>query len=272
MLRREFAAMGTQVTFLLDSLDTFEARTGLAEAENDFRGIETVCSRFSPDSALSRLNQEGSGDVPELLAEIVVEALDAREATGGLFDPTVHDAVVAAGYRRSFSELEGELSSPGSAPACGGGARVEGTVVVLEPGVRLDLGGIAKGFAVDRACGRLAQVGPCLVDAGGDIAVRGTWPVAIDGGPTLELVDAAIATSGRDRRRWRLTDGSEAHHLIDPATGSPAVTRTLRATVVAATATEAETRAKQAFLRGSSDAPHVIVYEDGRVMVGGGIG
>ncbi|MFN8222275.1 MAG: FAD:protein FMN transferase [Gaiellales bacterium] len=264
--------MGTEVTVLLDAPDSQVAAAALADVETTFRTIESLCTRFSPDSALSRLNEAGAGEVPELLAEVVRAALTARESTAGLFDPTVHDAVVAAGYSRSFSELEGELTAPGFAPACGGDARVEGTTVELAPGVRLDLGGIAKGFAVDLAVERLAPLGPCLVDAGGDIAVRGTWPVAVDGGPTLELVDAAIATSGRDRRRWRLQDGSEAHHLIDPATGRPAATSTLRATVVAGTATEAEVAAKAAFLRGTSDVPHVIVRTSGEVVIGGGIG
>ena len=99
---------------------------------------------------------------------------------------------------------------------------VDGRTIELEPGFRLDLGGIAKGYAVDRAAELLADAGPCLVNAGGDLAARGrSWPVGVetaDGQITLALEDGAIATSGRDRRRWRRA-GAEAHHLIDPAHG-----------------------------------------------------
>ena len=113
--------------------------------------------------------------------------------------------------------------------------------------MRLDLGGIAKGYAVDRAAELLAPAGPCLVNAGGDLAVRGgAWPVGVEH-LTLLLERGAIATSGRDRRRWT-RDGREHHHLIDPRTGAPADTPLLRATVVAASAAEAEVLAKAVFL------------------------
>ena len=271
MVRHAFHAMGTDITLVLDAPETASARTALAEAEAEFTELERICTRFSPTSELSLLNAEGTRKVPPLLGQIIEQALAGRERTSGLFDPTVHDAVVSAGYDRSFPEV---LSSPkvpaDEVHACAGGVTVNGDVVALDPGVRLDLGGIAKGAAVDRAHARLAGIGPCLVDAGGDIRVSGTWPIAVDGGPTLELSDGAVATSGRDRRQWRSGDSS-LHHLIDPATAKPAATPTLRATVVAATATEAEILAKAAFLGGSIDAPHVLVSEDGSVQLGGGL-
>jgi thiamine biosynthesis lipoprotein len=86
----------------------------------------------------------------------------------------------------------------------------------------------------------------------------------------LELTTGAIATSGRDRRRWRCGD-EERHHLIDPATSRPAVTDVLHVTVVAPTAVEAEVLAKVAFLGGAVDVPHVLVRSDGRVTLAGGL-
>ena len=67
------------------------------------------------------------------------------------FDPTVHDAVVAAGYDRTFDDLapDGPRIAPGS--ACAGRVSVHGSTIALDPGYRLDLGGIAKGYAADRA-------------------------------------------------------------------------------------------------------------------------
>lgn len=268
MVTRTFRAMGTTVELRVDALPGPDVDAALGRAVGVFGGIERTCSRFDHTSELSRLNASGAARVSPVLAELVRLALDARERTDGLFDPTVHDAVVAAGYDRTFEEIEATEERP-PAPV-GGGVELDGDRVVLEPGARIDLGGIAKGYAVDNACDVLAAVGPCLVDAGGDIRVRGRWAVAVEDGPTLELADAAVATSGRDRRAWQ-AGSIAAHHLIDPRTGRPSITETLRATVVAATAVEAEVLAKAAFLGAPVDAPTVLVLEDGRVIVGGGL-
>ena len=186
-------------------------------------------SRFRPDSELSHLNRDGAIDASQDLAEVVELALAAREQTGGRFDPTVHDALVGAGYDRTFDELEVDGDSAAQPAACGGGVAVNGRRIELDPGVRLDLGGIGKGFAAERVAELLALTGPALVSAGGDVAVRGVptegmWAVAVDDTLTLGLTRGGLATSGRDRRRWR-RDGIEQHHLIEPSTGRPSETR-----------------------------------------------
>jgi thiamine biosynthesis lipoprotein len=267
--RHCFHAMGTEVECLLDA----KPRSGFAAVQAEFERLEALLSRFRDDSELSRLNADGELTAgPDLLA-VTRLALTARERTNGSFDPTVHDAVVAAGYDRSFElvESDGDAASPGA--RCGGAVEIDETTIRLGPGARLDLGGIAKGYAVDRAVEILAAEGACLVNAGGDLAVGGggLWPVAIDGTELmLELSSGALATSGRDRRRWRRGD-VEHHHLIDPSTGLPAQTELLRATVAAPTAVEAEVLAKVAFLTGRVDAPHVFVTADGRIVTGGGL-
>ncbi len=108
-------------------------------------------------------------------------ALAAWERTGGRFDPCVHDALVAAGYDRTFAKVAPEAGGTFQAAAdCGGEVRVDGRRVELEDGAKLDLGGIGEGYAAERAADILAAAGPCLVDAGGDIAVCGghAWPSA----------------------------------------------------------------------------------------------
>ena len=111
--------------------------------------------------------------------------------------------------------------------------------------------------------------GACLVNAGGDLTVRGgSWPVGVTDELTLELTRGAIATSGSDRRRW-LSAGVEKHHLIDPGSGHPAESAYLRVTVVGETAVQAEVLAKVAFLGGEVDAPRVLVTTDGRTLVEG---
>jgi thiamine biosynthesis lipoprotein len=148
---------------------------------------------------------------------------------------------------------------------------VDGASIELGAGVKLDLGGIGKGYAADRAAELLAAAGPCLVNMGGDIAVRGgAWPIGVTAELTLELSGGGMATSGRDRRRWRRGD-EDLHHLIDPSTGRPAAGTPLRVTVVAESATAAEVAAKVAFLGGPVDLPHVVVTAGGETLVAGGL-
>jgi thiamine biosynthesis lipoprotein len=279
MEQHSFRAMGTTVELFVDASG---AESALGAAQEVFERLEMLCSRFREDSELSRLNRDGALEASSELARVVELALEARERTGGRFDPTVHDALVAAGYDRSFELLASGGRDHGAA-RCAGAVRVRGDSIELEPGFRLDLGGIAKGYAAEQAATVLAVAGPCLVSAGGDIAVRaGAWPVGVQtstGTLTLELTQGALATSGRDRRRW-LRGGRERHHLIDPSTGTSAGSDLLRVTVVANDAVDAEIWAKALFLAGAAGAeaeaddlglPCVLVQADGRTRMAGGL-
>jgi len=273
--RRMFHAMGTEIELLVDA---DHAERSLDAAELEFHRLEALLSRFRDDSELSRLNRDGSIEPGRDLARVVELALEARDRTSGRFDPTVHNALVAAGYDRSFEQLpaEGDTAPP---PPAARGVRLRPGRIELEPGVQIDLGGIGKGYAAERAAELLALAGPCLVNAGGDIAIRGgSWPVGVEH-ITLQLDSGGLATSGRDRRRWQ-RGGRELHHLIDPATGEPSETDLLRVTVVAADAVDAEVAAKSLFLAGSKRAaaeanaagmPAVLVTEDGRTLLAGGL-
>ena len=273
MVSRRFEAMGTAVELLIDIDPSAESELALAQAEREFERLEALLSRFRPASELSALNRSGVLDAGDDLLAVTRLAVAARERTHGLFDPTVHDALVSAGYDRTFEQVpvDGEVGAP---RRCGGGVRITGRRIELEPGFRLDLGGIAKGYAVDRALEILAQAGPALVNAGGDLAGRGRlWPVGLetaDGELTLGLENGAIATSGSDRRRWQ-RGGTEAHHLIDPETGVPARSEYVRVTVTAPTAVEAEVLAKAVFLGAEPEGPAVLVTEDGRTVLAGGL-
>jgi thiamine biosynthesis lipoprotein len=280
MQRHAFHAMGTEIELLVDA---DEPTAAFLASEAEFHRLEAILSRFRPDSELSRLNAAGELRAGPDLVHVVELALGAREHTGGRFDPTVHDALVAAGYDRSFEHVAREGTGTGTAVRCGGAVSVDRDRISLEPGVRLDLGGIGKGYASELAATVLATAGPCLVNAGGDVAIRGgSWPVGVetaDGSLTLELGSGALATSGRDRRRWR-RDGRELHHLIDPDTGVPAETDLLRVTVVATSAVEAEVWAKALFLAGEDEAaaeadalgmPALLVTADGRTRLAGGL-
>ncbi len=284
--RHTFVAMGSTVELILDGGPP-DAEVAFSDAEREIHRLEQMLSRFLPTSELCRLNAAGTLDASPEFLEVTKLALEARERTGGRFDPTVHDALVAAGYDRSFDDVapDGNAISPGA--ACGGDVTVNGSTIEIEPGYRLDFGGIAKGYAADRACALLAEAGPCIVNAGGDLAIHGTpeegvWPVAVEvpgAALTLGLASGALATSGRDHRRWR-RGGVELHHLVDPATGMPAVTSLLRVTAFADSAARAEVAAKVLLLVGADAArteaealgiPAVLITDDGHVVLAGGI-
>ncbi len=282
--------MGVTVELLSTGTGAAES-TAFEDVEEELRRLEQIFSRFLPASELSVLNRERVLDVGSELFEVVGLALDARERSEGRFDPTVHEAVVSSGYDRTFEEVPGQLPAGAAATGapCGGAVLLDPIRrrIELEDGFKLDLGGIAKGWAVDRACELLAGTGACLVNAGGDLAVSGSldggpWPVAVDvpGAPlTLGIEDGGIATSGRDHRRWRRGD-VELHHLVDPKTGRPSRSDLVRVTTVARTATAAEVAAKSLFLAGERGAteeanelgiPCVLVTDDDRVILAGGL-
>ncbi len=181
-----------------------EVDDALAVAEAEVHRLERLLSRFDERSELSLLNREGTIVPGPELREVVGLALAARETTAGRFDPTVHDAVVAAGYRCAPGD-----SAPAEAAPCGGAVDVDAASgrIRLGPGVKLDLGGIAKGWTADRVLPILAAKASALVNAGGDVAVRGGgWPVGVEAYGALRLTlavdEGGVATSGIDRRRW----------------------------------------------------------------------
>lgn len=258
----DFRAMGTEVTV---TAETDEAAVARAVA-GTFAAAEQRFSRFRPDSELSALNRAtGPVTVSAPLFDALVRARAHVERTGGLFDPAIGAALVAAGYDRPFAP--GALDRAWTATWCSPAGSFLDVVlepatrtVVRPPHVQLDLGGMIKGATVDAAAGHLRGAG--AIDAGGDLMVRGAgpddgvWLVDVEDPScadrtlaTLAVRDAAVATSAANRRRWRV-GGTLAHHLIDPRTQRPAVTDLLQVTVVAPSAERAEVLAKATFLLG----------------------
>lgn len=266
-----FRAMGCDMFAAIDSADT-AARAALAEVPGWFAAWEQVLSRFRSDSELVMLNcRAGAGWTPvgPVLWAVLEAARQAASESGGLVTPTLLNELERAGYDRDFEALKEYTLPPGMQQEQPAGWRAIGMdihnhAIWLPHGLRLDLGGIAKGWAADTAVRRLAAYGPALVDAGGDIAISGPcaggspWPVGIAGpsgsGELLDLLlltSGGVATSGRDLRHWR--QGSvEKHHIIDPRTGEPAATDLITVTVVAPSTQEAEMAAKTVFILGSS--------------------
>lgn len=251
-----FRAMGCTFRVCVAAYSPGQAQLALKTAQGMAEELEAVLSRFREDSELVQLNRAGGGPVGPALWQAVRWALRCAETTGGLYDPTVLDRVEAAGYTESFPRLRPGPLPPSDPTVFGRWRKVKvhplRPLVWLPPGVRLDLGGVGKAFAAEQIASRLRTFGPCLVDAGGDLAVRGVpagwpgWPVAVEGiqGITgsLWLDRGGLATSGTTVRRWQAA-GQEAHHIIDPRTGLPATGQVATATVWASNAVEANAHA-----------------------------
>lgn len=255
-----------------------------------FGEAERTLSRFLPESELCRLNAAGGApfSASPLLYDAVAEAVAWARRTRGVFDPTVLDALEAAGYDRTFDDVVSRDVTPAAAPLAGAwrdisldAARRE---VTLPRRTRIDLGGIGKGFTVDRATRALGADANALVVASGDIFASGGgadgdgWiigvqhPLRPDEDIALLCVrDRGVATSGRVRRRW-LAGGREMHHIIDPRTGTSAATDLLTVTVIAASATEADVLAKTALLLGLDRAAALLEQHGatGIAVTGGG--
>lgn len=263
----------------LELADSQTAVTLLQQAESMFRHAEGLLSRFDPASELSQINARQGFWIPvsDMMWSVVTQALFMARETEGLFDPTLLTALEAAGYDRSFEQLVVADVMAGMMMVGDQSEQwqkvklvIGGQSLWLPPGVKLDLGGIAKGYTAQQVVDFLTGWGPCLVDAGGDLtaglAPTGWpgWPVAVASPlnkvnePRAELlpiwlVEGSMATSGIDYRRWQYK-GHSAHHLIDPRTGQPAETDLLTATVLAKTAVRAEAWATAALVAGTTSA------------------
>ena len=293
-----FRAMGTQVHLAVLGGD---GPGLLIDARRRIEDLEDRWSRFRPDSVLCRINRAAGRAVlvDEETFDLIAAAVEAWHGTGHRFDPTVLDALEAAGYDRSFDLLgtgpeRARLPMPTASPGC---ADVQLDPdwgrVQLPRDVRLDLGGIAKGRTADLVADGLVAGGAhaAMVNLGGDLRIVGEVP---EGGAfsvvvedpldlrrvltVLDLASGALTTSSRARRRWSV-DGDDRHHLIDPATGRPADRAAASVTVVADDATQAEVLATATLVAGpetgrrllaDAGVAALVVADDGtRFRVGG---
>jgi len=240
-------------------------------AEEFFAAVEDELSRFRRDSSLGRLNDAAGGGwqaVSPLLWTVLTTALHAAEDSGGIYDPTLLRALERIGYNRTFEAVEtGAPTTTVTTVSCFGSwrrVRMDSATrsVSLPADLGLDLGGIAKGWTVDRVALSLAGLGPVLVDAGGDLRATGTvhdeaWPIGVqdpfetahDRG-VVGLRNGALATSSIGGRRW-VRGGHAYHHVLDPRTSMPAQSDLHTVTVRAPSATTGDVASKVALVLGS---------------------
>jgi len=268
-----FRALGT--TAVIVAADRACESAACSAVERELDAIDLACSRFRPDSELSRVNRAGGECVAigRLLVEALRVALDAARSSGGLVDPTVGRTLRTSGYDSTFRVVAARDGNAFRAEFCAvpGWQTIEldedAATVRVPAGVELDLGATAKALACDRAATAAAAVaGGALVGLGGDIAVAGAapaggWPVRIADdhaaqldapGPTVALETGGLATSSTTVRRWR-SGAVELHHLVDPRTGRPAESPWRTVSVAAKTCVDANVASTASFLL--DDAP-----------------
>jgi thiamine biosynthesis lipoprotein len=294
--------MGTDAAVLVSEPDRLRPRRAAQAADaalEVIEEIESACSRFRPESDLSRVNESAGRPVVVgscFLGALDV-ALDAARRTEGVVDPTIGGALRALGYDRDFASLDRDGAPVLHLVRVSGWRSVEidprRSTVRIPPHTCLDLGATAKALAADRAAAAACVVAGCgvLVSIGGDLAVAGEppeggWPIRITDwqgaapdapGQTVRISDGGLATSSVTVRHWK-RGGIDQHHLVDPATGRPAdvVWRTI--SVAAANCVDANVASTAAVImgRGAPDwlgrtgLPARLIHVDGTVATLGG--
>lgn len=303
----EFESLGSKIRILIDpSLDraVAPATEAAQEVRGFIEGFDAALSRFRPDSELSVFNADPRETVPAsaLLRRLVRAGVEAARSSGGLVDPTLQADLERAGYVESRAGMEGlpaeQLLGEATATrsAAPSDSRLyesfkiddEAGTITRPPGIGFDPGGVGKGLAADMACELLEAYPRYLVSCGGDIRVGGEMapgkpfdvfaehPTSGRKPHVFRVGRGGIATSGVAARSWRNSDGSVAHHLLDPSTGEPCRTGLIGATALAPTALEAEVLAKRAVLAGPAEGlallardGGLVVHRDGRVEIAG---
>lgn len=290
MFNYQFNSMSTMVRI---SINHELFANDLMPIDKLFLLTENTCSRFREKSELSMLNRQIGKErvVSKEMFLILKRALQFYQETNGIFNPGILEAIENSGYSKSIEHIrEQRINIPALSP----------TALKAQPFNlhenkqsitlfnKIDLGGIAKGWVIDRAAELLEKNGYGFINVGGDIRIFGTLPRPLNIGiedpfdqtkmiSSIQAKEGAVATSSTVKRRW-LVKGKWKHHLIDPRTGSSSEGPIVSATVTAPTALEADVLAKTILLSGKEHGltiasqkgcQSVLIDRDGEVLKGG---
>jgi len=290
--------MGTRIIVELWSEQPAAGEHAIDAVLAEMRHIDADMSTYKPDSEVSRVNAGAAQHPVKISAELfglLETALEYSRITDGAFDITYASVGFMYDFRARHRPDEQQIAA--ALPAVNYHHvlldRATRTVRFTQPGVRIDLGGIAKGYSVDRGIEILQRLGirHALVSAGGDSRIIGDrfgkpWIVGIrhpdrkdEVIARIPLVDTAISTSG-DYERYFDENGVRYHHIIDPRTGHSA-SAVRSATVLAPTGTRTDGLSKTAFVLGAEaalkiyarlgDVEAILVRPDGKVLYSQGL-
>ena len=277
-VNRTEAIMGTRVYVELWADDPERGNAAIEAVMEEMRRIDALMSHYKPDSQLSHINQRAALEPVQVDAELfdlIKQSTHFSEITLGAFDITYASVGYLYNYPLHVHPTEDQIKV--ALPAVNWRNlqfdAAHHTIRFGHPGMRIDLGGIAKGYAVDRGVAILKARGieHALVTAGGDSRLLGDrlgrpWLVSIahpdephnpDKVVTrIPLSDAAVSTSG-DYERYFDEDGVRYHHIIDPHTGHSA-NKVRSATIIGPTATQTDGLSKTAFVLGPEKTLEII--------------
>lgn len=295
---REAAIMGTRIAVELWHEDASEAERAIEAVLGEMHRVDALMSHYKPESQLSQINARAAlapVAVDSELASLIERAGKLSALTGGAFDITYASVGYLYDYRAHIRPTDEQISA-GLGAVNWRHVIVDlqaSTVRYTQPGVRIDLGGIAKGYAVDRAIAILRSLGVehASVTAGGDTMIIGDrfgrpWIIGIRHPDDPEkviaripMVDAAISTSG-DYERYFDDDGQRYHHIINPHTGKSAG-EVRSVTIIGPDATTTDGLSTSVFVMGPElgialieklgDVDAVIVKSDGKVLYSSGL-
>ncbi|HYB50096.1 MAG TPA: FAD:protein FMN transferase [Burkholderiaceae bacterium] len=272
---RDEAIMGTAIRVELWSEDRSVAESAMRAVMDVMHHVDETMSPFKPESELSRINREAANHpvkVSQEMIDLLSRSLDFSRLSDGAFDITFASAGHLYDYRQGIRPDERELAQ--ACKAIGFKNLLVDTekraVRFARSGVRIDLGGFAKGYAVDQGAALLKSRGirNAIVTAGGDSHILGDrrgrpWTIGVrDPRRPGELVaviplkDVAVSTSG-DYERYFEEDGVRFHHVLDPRTGkSPSAVHSV--TIIAPDGLTSEALSKTVFVMGVAKGMELI--------------
>ncbi len=274
------AIMGTTIRVEVWHEDANVRQQGIDKVLEEMDRVNRLMSPYIEESQLSKINKhahEGPVEVDQDLFDLIEKSQGFSQLTNGAFDITYASVGSLYDYRNEVKPTDEEVAA----------AKLlidyrnivlnadQRTVSFLKQGVKIDLGGIAKGFAVDRSIQHLQDLGikHALVSAGGDTRLLGdrhgrAWLVGIrDPENTKEVIvmlplqDEALSTSG-DYERFFVEDGKKYHHIIQPTTGYSAST-VRSVSILASDSTTADALSTSIFVIGASKGLELIDGLDG---------
>jgi thiamine biosynthesis lipoprotein len=266
-LSDEQAIMGTSVRVELWHDDEAAGRAAIAAVMEEMHRIDRTMSPYKPDSELSLINREAAKravPISREMYDLIERSLEFSKLSDGAFDITFSSVGYLYDYRKHVRPTEQQIAEalPGISYRHLRLDPKARTIRFAREGVRIDLGGIAKGYAVDNCIGILRKRGVtnAIVTAGGDSRILGDrrgrpWNIGIrdprrrgEVVAVLPLIDVAISTSG-DYERYFEEDGVRYHHIINPKTGKSA-SGVRSVTVIARDGITTEGLTKSVFIMG----------------------
>jgi thiamine biosynthesis lipoprotein len=272
---QEAAIMGTAINVELWHEDAEQGRALTQSVMNEMQRIDDLMSTYKPESELSFINAnatEGPVTVSTELLSLITRAVEYSVITTGAFDITYASAGQYYDYRTGKKPSEQQLEQ--ALPAINyRHVKIDpqaSTIEFLRQGVRIDLGGIAKGYAVDRSMEILRHAGVknAIISAGGDSRVIGKrwdrpWNVGIrnprDKNSIVSMIpleNSAISTSG-DYERYFEEDGVRYHHILNPGTGT-SPHEVYSSSIIGAVATDTDALSTSVFVLGVKEGLQLI--------------